>query len=204
MTRKLMKDKAKSLFRSQYDVTLLGVFLTLVVSVGANSVLPFIGGIFVLPVFVGRSRIFLDIARGGTAEIDSLLEAFKRDYAERLLTMFLRNLFLVLWYLLLIVPGFIKQMSYALVPFILAEESFDPKKDKAIDESRRMMDGHKGELFVIYLSFIGWYILGFLTLGILTILYVEPYIQQTLALFYEKVKEEKGLVSETSQSAIEG
>lgn len=199
-----MKDKAKSLFRSQYDVTLLGVFLTLVVSIGVNSVLPLLGGIFVLPIFVGRSRIFLDIARGKTAKIDSLLEAFKRDYAERLLTMFLRNLFLVLWYLLLIVPGVIKQMSYALVPFILAEESFDPKKDKAIDESRRMMDGHKGELFVIYLSFIGWYLLGALTLGILTILYVEPYIQQTLALFYEKVKEEKGLISETSQSAIEG
>ena len=204
MTRRLMKDKAKSLFRTQYDVTLLGVLLTILISAGAGTVLPLVGGIFVLPILVGRSRIFLDIARGKAAKIDSLLEAFKKDYAERLLALFLMHLFLFLWYLLLIVPGVIKTLSYALVPYILAEDSFDPNKHGAIDESRRMMDGHKWELFVIYLSFIGWDILGALTLGILTILYVEPYVQQTLALFYEKIKDEKGLVSETSQPAIEG
>lgn len=199
-----MKANAKKLFRSHYDTTLLTVFLTLVISIGANSVIPLVGGILVLPIFVGRSRVFLDVARGEDARIDSLLETFKTGYAEKVLTLFLRNLFIFLWTLLLIVPGIIKMFSYALVPFILAESSFDPTKQKAIDESRRMMDGHKMELFVIYLSFIGWYLLGMLTLGILNILYVEPYVQQTVALFYEKVKEEKGLISDTSHPMIEG
>ncbi|MFP4078822.1 MAG: DUF975 family protein [Candidatus Izemoplasmataceae bacterium] len=203
MTRKSLKAQAKKLFRNQYDVTLLTVFLTLVISIGAGSVIPLAGAILILPIYIGRSRVFLDIARGKKGNIDSLLETFKTDYAEKVLTLFLKNLFLFLWFLLLIVPVVVKSMSYALVPYIMAEEDFDPKKEKAIDISRQMMDGYKKELFVIYLSFIGWYILGALTLGILTILYVEPYVQQTRALFYEKVKAETTALDHRAQPMLE-
>lgn len=203
MTRKNLKAEAKRLFKSQYDVTLLAVFLTLVISIGAGSILFLAGSILILPIYVGRSRIFMDIARGGKGNIDALLETFKTDYAEKLLTLFLKNLFLVLWSLLLVVPGIIKAMSYALVPYIMAEEDYDPQNDKAIDISRQWMNGYKKELFVIYLSFIGWFILGFLTLGILTILYVIPYVEQTLALFYDKVKAEKSLTEKTAQPMLE-
>lgn len=184
-----MKDKAKTLFRDQYSTTLLTVLLAMLISVGAGSVLPLIGAVLIAPIFIGRSRVFLDIARGEKGDIDRLLEPFKDDqYADRMLVMFLRTLFELLWFLLLIIPGIIKTLSYAMVPFILAEDNVNVKTTDAITMSRQMMNGHKWRLFKLYLSFIGWYILGGLTLGILIVLYVEPYVQQTLALFYDDIK----------------
>jgi uncharacterized membrane protein len=193
-----MKQKAKTLFRDQYSTTLLAVLLTLLISVGAGSVLPLIGAVLIAPIFVGRSRVFLDIARGKKGNIDNLLEPFKDEqYADRMLVLFLKALYQFLWFLLLIVPGIVKTLSYAMVPYILAEDGVDVKNTDAITMSREMMDGHKMRLFMLYLSFIGWYILGALTLGILTVLYVEPYVQQTLALFYDDIKTPKQQVLDT-------
>jgi len=193
-----MKQKAKTLFRDQYSTTLLAVLLTLLISVGAGSVLPLIGAVLIAPIFVGRSRVFLDIARGKKGNIDNLLEPFKDEqYADRMLVLFLKALYQFLWFLLLIVPGIVKTLSYAMVPYILAEDGVDVKNTDAITLSREMMDGHKMRLFMLYLSFIGWYILGALTFGILTVLYVEPYVQQTLALFYDDIKTPKQQVLDT-------
>lgn len=193
-----MKQKAKTLFRDQYSTTLLAVLLTLLISVGAGSILPLIGAVLIAPIFVGRSRVFLDIARGKKGDIDNLLEPFKDEqYADRMLVLFLKALFQFLWFLLLIVPGIVKTLSYAMVPYILAEDGVDVKNTDAITMSREMMDGHKMRLFMLYISFIGWYILGALTLGILTVLYVEPYVQQTLALFYDDIKTPKQQVLDT-------
>ncbi len=193
-----MKQKAKTLFRDQYSTTLLAVLLTLLISVGAGSILPLIGAVLIAPIFVGRSRVFLDIARGKKGDIDNLLDPFKDEqYADRMLVLFLKALFQFLWFLLLIVPGIVKTLSYAMVPYILAEDGVNVKNTDAITMSREMMDGHKMRLFMLYLSFIGWYILGVLTLGILTVLYVEPYVQQTLALFYDDIKTPKQQVLDT-------
>ena len=70
--------------------------------------------------------------------------------------------------------------------FILADNP-EMKANEAITRSRVMMDGHKSELFVLYLSFIGWLILCVLTLGIL-IIYVGPYMEASLAAFYNEIK----------------
>ena len=189
MKRSIMKKKAKKLFRDQYSTTLLAVLLTLLISVGAGGALPLIGVVLIAPVFIGKNRLFLDIARGKKGDIDRLLEPFKDEqYADRMLTLFLKVLFTFLWSLLFIIPGVIKTLSYAMVPFILCEDGVDAKKMDAITKSRQMMKGHKWRLFILYLSFFGWYILGALTLGILTILYVQPYVQQTLALFYDEIR----------------
>ena len=66
--------------------------------------------------------------------------------------------------------------------------------EKCITESRKMMDGHKMDLFIIHLSFIGWLLLCGLTFGILY-LYVGPYMQATTAAFYEQLKAEKNPVA---------
>jgi uncharacterized membrane protein len=65
--------------------------------------------------------------------------------------------------LLFIIPGIIKSFSYALTPYILKDNP-DLKFNSAITKSREMMNGHKLELFTLYLSFIGWYLLIFLTM----------------------------------------
>lgn len=93
----------------------------------------------------------------------------------------------MLWSLLFIIPGIVKSFSYSMTFFILNDHP-EMTASQAITESRRIMDGHKGELFVLGLSFIGWFILSMFTFGILLI-YVIPYMQATIAAFYEKIRD---------------
>jgi uncharacterized membrane protein len=97
-------------------------------------------------------------------------------------TMLLRDVYNFLWTLLFIIPGIIKAYAYRMVPYILAD---NPKlgADNAITLSRKMMDGHKFNLFILELSFIGWYLLGVLALGI-GVLFVNPYFNATEAQLY--------------------
>ena len=101
--------------------------------------------------------------------------------------MFLRNLFVALWSLLLVIPGIIKLYSYRLVPYILKEHP-EISGTQVITISRQMMNGHKWNTFVLDLSFIGWMLLSALTFGILHLFYVGPYMQATDAELYEAVK----------------
>ncbi|WKY44646.1 DUF975 family protein [Eubacteriaceae bacterium ES2] len=93
----------------------------------------------------------------------------------------------VLW-LLTVVGGFIKYYSYRLVPYLLAENP-DLKPLQAITLSRRMMDGHKWECFILDLSFLGWGILSVLSFGLVGIFYVNPYKQSTMCEFYAALRE---------------
>ncbi len=85
---------------------------------------------------------------------------------------------LVLW-----LPFWVKTYSYRLVPYLLSDDPTLAGCD-AIDLSRTLMNGHKGHAFLLDLSFIGWYILGILTCGILLIFHVFPYVQCTNAELY--------------------
>jgi len=155
--------------------------------------------IFLLPVMVGEAKFFLSLKDTDNVDMNLLFDGFKGErYLRNVAQMFLKYLFIFLWTLLLIVPGIIKTFSYAMVPFILADDAIELGEESSITVSRRMMHGHKGELFVLYLSFIGWMLLSMLTLGVLWLLYVGPYFEQTRAIFYEKVKtayQEKALPS---------
>jgi len=99
----------------------------------------------------------------------------------------------ILWlfvpvFLAALIPVFIKGLSYFMTPYILADCP-EVRAREALALSKRMMDGHKKELFVLMLSFIGWMLLSALTLGILYIIYVGPYLYTTYAGFYDKVRE---------------
>ena len=98
---------------------------------------------------------------------------------------FLVGLYTFLWALLLIIPGIIKGFSYAMTPFVLADNP-NLTANQAITRSRELMDGHKWELFVLSLTFIGWEILGALTLGI-GLLWVTPYKNAAYAAFYRQI-----------------
>jgi len=98
--------------------------------------------------------------------------------------------YIIGWSLLFLIPGIIKAFAYSQTFFILQDPEFkDLTGDEAITKSREMMNGHKMEFFILSLSFIGWYILVGLTFGIL-LLYVAPYVQQTMAQYYLKLKSE--------------
>ncbi|MBR1574964.1 MAG: DUF975 family protein [Bacteroidales bacterium] len=94
----------------------------------------------------------------------------------------------MLWTFLFIIPGIIKSFSYALTPYLL-RDCPDLSALQCIKLSDRMMKGHKFDLFYLYLSFIGWLLLGILTLGI-GLLWVMPYMQTASASFYLDVKQQ--------------
>ena len=90
-----------------------------------------------------------------------------------------------LWTLLFIIPGIIKAYSYAMVPYILAENPNLSTKE-ALDLSKKMMYGNKGRLFCLQISFIGWMILCALTLGI-GYIFLAPYQKASEAYFYKDI-----------------
>ena len=112
----------------------------------------------------------------------------KGHYWRNVLGMFLVSLFIGLWTLLFIVPGIIKSYAYALTPYILIDNP-ELSPNEARLKSIEMMRGHKGKLFGLDLSFIGWILLGILSLGI-GFIWISPYMKTTRAAFYCDLKEE--------------
>lgn len=105
-----------------------------------------------------------------------------RNYIGIVLTMLLKGVQNFLWYLLLIIPGIVKFYAYRMVPYILADNP-NIGYSKAIKLSNKMTYGHKFDMFVLDLSFIGWYLLGLLALCI-GVLFVLPYQNATEAELY--------------------
>ena len=100
--------------------------------------------------------------------------------------MLLMGVYVFLWTLLLIVPGVVKALSYAMTPFILNDKP-ELSANETIELSMEMMEGRKMDLFLLYLGFLGWALLCILTLCI-GFLWLEPYVYAATAAFYEDVK----------------
>ena len=96
------------------------------------------------------------------------------------------NVYEILWSLT-IVGIFVKHFSYMLVPYIIAENP-DMKANEAITLSRKMMKGYKWRAFLYGLSFIGWTVIGMATLGVVGVLFVNPYKAAFYAEFYANVR----------------
>lgn len=131
----------------------------------------------------------LNAARGENAQLSDLIEGFRR-FGDVFVLHLLIGLYTFLWSLLFVIPGIVKSYSYALAPYILRDNP-GMRPSEAITLSRELMDGHKMELFVLQLSFIGWVILSVFTAGIL-LLWVIPWFEITKSLFYMEVKGERG------------
>lgn len=144
---------------------------------------------------VGVSFVMIDLQRGVgefTEPVSKSFTIFNRGsyFLGSLVLIILVGIFTFLWTLLLIVPGIIKSLSYSQAIFIYRDYLDQGKKIgflEAITLSRKMMDGHKWEYFVMGLSFIGW---GLACIIIIPIIWVYPYMNQTLANFYVKLAAE--------------
>jgi uncharacterized membrane protein len=110
------------------------------------------------------------------------------NYFKNIAAYLLMCLFIFLWTLLLIIPGIIKALAYSMTPFILKDFP-ELSVNQAINLSQKMMKGHKFDYFWLGLSFIGWILLGLLTLGI-GYIWLIPYMYTSYAAFYEEVKKE--------------
>jgi uncharacterized membrane protein len=137
------------------------------------------------PLALGAAIFSLSISRGKEARLEQLFLGFN-NFANALITYLLLLLYVLLWTLLLIVPGIIAALGYSMTFYILAD---DPqiKPQDALKKSKSMMDGHKEKLFYLCLRFLLLAILCILTLGI-GFLWLIPYVHVTMAKFYDDVK----------------
>lgn len=134
------------------------------------------------PLEVGGRKYFIQAGQGDVS-MNYLGHVFRRErYLNVVLVMFYRGVLLFLWTLLLIIPGIIKGYAYRMVPYILADNPQIGHR-RAIELSNQMTMGHKLDMFVLDLSFIGWYLLGMLACGV-GVLFVRPYDDSTNAELY--------------------
>lgn len=153
----------------------------------SSSISSLINFILSGPVAYGVAFFYLNILREDEARVESMFQGFKR-FLDTLLAYLFISIFTFLWFLLLIIPGIIAGLSYSMTYYILIDHP-ELTPLEAIRLSKEIMVGHKGELFVLGLSFIGWFFLGLITFGV-GLLYVIPYFNATLAEFYLSIKGE--------------
>jgi uncharacterized membrane protein len=137
------------------------------------------------PIALGMAIFTLNIARNQNLEISQIFNGFNR-FVVALEAFLIMLVFVILWSLLLIVPGIIAALSYSMTFFILVDNE-NMKATEAIDQSKIMMQGKKWKLFCLFLRFTGWMLLCILTLGI-GLIFLVPYMQVSLAKFYEDIK----------------
>ncbi len=137
------------------------------------------------PFLMGITGIFLKLYRREPFELGNLFDGFK-DFSRTLSAYLLISLYVFLWLLLLIVPGIIAALGYSMTFFIMADNPNLPASE-ALRQSKAMMQGHKTELFLLGLSFIGWILLAILTMGI-GLLWLNSYVYASYTIFYHRIK----------------
>ncbi len=193
MNRVELKANAKLQIKGSIGILFVITLIIAVLSGLASLILSFIpyvgslaAAIIVTPAFaLSVYRVYLALTAGKKPEVADAFSGFD-DFWSAFKVTFLVGLFTFLWSLLFVIPGIVKALSYSMAPYILAEN-----KGKAalecINESKAMTMGHKADLFVLSLSFIGWILLGAITFGIAYI-WVTPYMNATFANAYNSLK----------------
>ena len=166
------------------------VFLS-VLSIAASVAVLLLSGPFNLGIHISA----LDVSRKQPVSVGSLFEGFK-SFGDSLTLYILNAIFIFLWSLLLVIPGIIKAYSYSMGYFILADRP-DLSGNQARKRSMYLMKGHKWQLFCLDFSFIGWYLLSLLTLGILAF-WVYPYHMTARAEFYNELLVEENALAQRS------
>ena len=193
MNRAELKAKAKAQIQGKIGILFLITLIIGLISGAASfllSLIPVVGSlaatIIVTPAFtLSTIRIYMNLFGGKTPEVNDAFSGFDDFWSAFKVTFFV-GLFTFLWSLLFVIPGIIKGISYSMSFYILAENKGKPALE-CINESKAMTEGHKMELFVLGLSFIGWYFLCIVTFGIATI-WVMPYMQATFTTAYYSLK----------------
>lgn len=165
------------------------VFVVSLIIYALSSTQYFVVGLIISgPLMVGYSKYLLDnLADSKNADkMESLFHGFKESLGTSIISHILRLVFVFLWSLLFIIPGIIKALAYSMTPYVIAENP-NLTATEAIDKSQELMKGNKWRLFCLFLSFIGWFLLGALAFGIGTI-FVIPYVNTAVANFYNEIR----------------
>ena len=175
-----MDIRPQDIAAAAFTVIVVLIVATIVLAIGiALDVL------LLNPVQVGINR-FMVKSLDDTTRIAEVGYTFDHNYKNGVKVMFFKDLYVVLWSLLFIVPGIYKAYQYRMVPYILGENP-DMTYQEVLQRSKDMMDGQKWDAFVLDLSFILWHMLGGITCGLAEIFYVAPYVNLTDAALYSRL-----------------
>lgn len=180
-----------------YAVLLLLIVTAIIAA--ASGVTGGVLGLLALPMTFAYTVEILKLDREGKVpQIESIFNIYRDNFQKSFLVTFLIELFVILWALLFIIPGVIMAYAYSMSIYI-AHDNPELTAMEAIQKSKEMMRGHKWDLFVLDLSFIGWILLCCLTFGLGFIL-LQPYIDTAHAEFYRNLK---GVTNDEPQAVQE-
>lgn len=172
------KTKAKQILKSKLGEA---IALSIIYSIllGLLDLIAGIGGLlFGSILLMGYYTCLIDLGTNKKFAIEKMFSQLNGEtFTTRMIISIIKRVYLFLWSLLFFIPGIIKSYSYMLTELIAMKEP-DLTPTECINESRRLMDGHKMNMFVLDLSFIGWHLLCILTFGI-GYIFLTPYINQT-------------------------
>jgi uncharacterized membrane protein len=172
----------------------IGTFVVYVLVIVPVSLIPIAGWIISLLISgsmsIGIAIFSLSVSRKQDAQLAQIFGGFPK-FTVGLSAYLLMAIFVILWLLLLIVPGIIAALSYSLTYYIIAEDDSISALD-AITKSKQMMRGNKLKLFCLGWRFIGWALLCILTVGI-GLLWLYPYMAISFAQFYDDIKKQETL-----------
>lgn len=192
MDRRQLKLRAKDVLRGNWGVALVTFVLNSVICTVAGSIIPGLGGIAISgPMEAGVDSIYMTLQREEEPSVEQIFSGFD-NFLNTFLTGVLRTVFVLLWSLLLFVPGIVKGIAYSQCFYILNDEP-DMEAMDVLRASSELMDGHKLEYFLLQLSFLPWMLLCVL---IFPALYVVPYISATNAAYYDYLLVNRGMVEE--------
>ena len=186
-----LMGQARDALKGKWGLAIGGnvIYIVLFALVQSIPKIGWIAGLIVGgPLILGWSIFFLTLSRKKEAQLAQLFNGFNQ-FVNALVAYLLMTLFIILWTLLLVIPGIVACLSYAQTFFLLAD---DPKLEgrEAIRKSKNLMMGNRWTLFCLFWRFFGWFLLGLLSLGI-GFLWILPYLQTTLARFYDALILEK-------------
>ena len=180
----LMMQRAKSTLSDKWLTAAVGTLIYIVIMSAAGSIAIgdyIIGG----PMSLGYILFLMCLIQTGRDNYDLLFVGF-RNFAQTLVAGCLSLLAISIGTALLIVPGIIAALGFSMTFFIMADDTNITGMD-ALQKSWNMMNGHKADLFCLWLRFIGWILLALLTCGI-GFLWVQPYMTAATYNYYRRLR----------------
>ncbi len=186
-TIKEMKNNATSKLKGKWEQIIAVSILYMLIMMATFCLFLGAGALLVEgPLLLGYVTYVLKLSRNQSPVYDDLFSAFKK-FVVPALTYLLRWIKVFAFSLLLIVPGIIKGISYSMAMNILYDNpKITPKL--ALARSNQLMNGNKWNYTKFCLSFIGWWLLSIITLGLVYYLFFKPYFEMAKAEFYEQIK----------------
>jgi uncharacterized membrane protein len=184
ITRTTLKTEAKKRLAGQTRPSALVTFVTFFVP---QFILPSGLGPLIVdgPFSAGMANFFLQLIRGQNPGMGTMFQGFS-NFWRNIRLWLLQVVFVVLWGLLLVVPGVVAALRYSMAWFVAVDEP-ELTAREVMERSKQLTKGRLRDLFALAVSFVWWVGFGIITLGI-GFLYAVPYIQTTWALVYEGLK----------------